>query len=261
MTRITSSGFDIQNLLNFPSALACCKKCLAVSQAMKRNCQQQIYCPICGVQYVVHGDSEFERFRAYFKSNGLYLQNDHIFEHCQQLAAIAYRVNKYRSDYPPLAGLLQALHLARQFVHFTTFGISKDFLLVLKFIAQQVQVRGVVALTPDQSWVLSELENYEAEAPNLCIKTIYTNTNSNWDDLPHQKLVVIDGLMAFKGSANLTTTAWRKAARFYDVVEVVTQIDEVIAYHNRYFSSIWAKLSEHTDIITISSDNFDDFVA
>ena len=67
--------------------------------------------------------------------------------------------------------------------------------------------------------------------------------------------------MVFKGSANLTTTAWRKAARFYDVVEVVTQIDEVIAYHNRYFSSIWAKLSEHTDIITISSDNFDDFVA
>ncbi|QLE59798.1 phospholipase D-like domain-containing protein [Nostoc sp. TCL26-01] len=253
-------GFDIQDLLNFPHALACCKKCLAISRAMKRNRQQHIHCPICRVQYIVHGNSEFEQFRAYFKNKGLYIQNHQIFEHCRQLAAIAHRINQYSPDYPPLAGLLQAFHLARQFVHFTTFGISKDFLLVLKFIAQHIQVRGIVALTPDQSWVLSELESSDLKTPNFCIKTICTSTN-NWKKLPHQKLIVIDGLMAFKGSANLTTTAWRKAAHFYDVVEVVTQIDEVITHHNRYFSTVWANLSEHSDIITIGSDPFDDSVA
>lgn len=249
-------SFDIQDLLRFPTTLACCQKCLAITKTMKRNCQKEIHCPFCGVKYVTSKQGDFDSFRAYFREKGLYLQNSHIFEHCLELAAIAYRVNQCCSSYPPLAGLLQSLHLAKQFVHFTTFGISKDLLLVLKFISQQVQVRGVVTITPDQSWMLSEIKDYELEAPNLCIKTVCTSGKS-WNNLPHQKLVVVDGLIAFKGSANLTTTAWRKAANLYDSVEVLTQVDAVITHHNRYFSSVWAKLSGHSDIININLNSLD----
>ncbi len=252
-------SFDIQNLLHFPPALACCKKCFAISSALKRS-QQQAYCPTCGVRYIAYGNLESEQIRDYFRNRGLYIRDEQIFDHCRQLAAIAHQVSQYSPEYPPLAGLLQALNCARQFVHFTTFGISKDFLLVLKFIAQRIPVRGVVALTPDQSRILLELKNSELEAPNLCIKVACSSSNT-WEDLPHQKLIVIDGLMAFKGSANLTTTAWRKAASFYEVVEVVTEVDKVILYHNRYFSRTWAKLSTYADAIVIDADNFDDSVA
>jgi phosphatidylserine/phosphatidylglycerophosphate/cardiolipin synthase-like enzyme len=56
---------------------------------------------------------------------------------------------------------------------------------------------------------------------------------------PHQKLVVIDGLLAFKGSANLTTTAWRKARKQHELIEVVTNPAEVMRLNNIYFSRSW----------------------
>jgi len=67
--------------------------------------------------------------------------------------------------------------------------------------------------------------------------------------MPHQKLVVIDGLLAFKGAANLTLAGWRKAAQGRDVVEVVTDVDEVIDLNNRLFSPIWAELDDFGDSI------------
>lgn len=35
---------------------------------------------------------------------------------------------------------------------------------------------------------------------------------------PHQKVLVVDGLLAFKGSANLTTAGWRKAAEQCEII-------------------------------------------
>ena len=60
---------------------------------------------------------------------------------------------------------------------------------------------------------------------------------------PHQKLVVVDGLLALTGSANLTENAWRNAAKDLDAVEVVSAVDEVMTLNNRYFSPLWARRS------------------
>lgn len=65
--------------------------------------------------------------------------------------------------------------------------------------------------------------------------------------------MVIDGLLAFKGATNLTLAGWRKAARGRDVVEVVTNIEEVIDLNNRLFSPIWAELSDVGDTIVMQS--------
>ena len=92
---------------------------------------------------------------------------------------------------------------------------------------------------------------------NLSIKFCQTGGFRSIEE-PHQKLIVIDGLLAFKGSANLTQTAWRSAENNMDVVEIVTDVDEVIKLHNRYFSPIWAKMSEVGDSIEIL-DTFLDF--
>lgn len=56
---------------------------------------------------------------------------------------------------------------------------------------------------------------------------------------PHQKLLVIDGLLAFKDSANLTTVGWRKAAEHREMIEVVTDPAEIVRLHNVYFSKSW----------------------
>jgi hypothetical protein len=249
------SHFNNQCFANFPPALAHCEKCLAISKAMRRNQKQQIYCPVCRVEYVFHGNFKIEPFRAYFRKRGFYIDIDNPIEHIKHLGLIANRVQQDNPNYPPLKGLFESINVAQQFIHFTSFGISHQFLGALKLAAQRIQVRGIVSLPPDQAWLLPELECYRNEAPGLEIKTVCASSR-NREELPHQKLVVIDGLLAFKGSVNLTQTAWRKAARGYDEVEVLTDVEKVINQHNRYFSTVWADLSEYGDTIPID-DNID----
>ena len=257
---MVSSGFDNQYLINFPPVLAHCEKCLAISKAMRRNQNQQIYCPVCRVEYAFDGNFKIEPFRAYFRERGLYIDIDNPSEHIKNLKLIANRVQQDSPDYPPLKGLFESINKAQQFIHFTTFGINQQILGALKLAAQQIQVSGIVSLPPDQAWLLPELECYKNEAPGLSIKTVCASSR-NWEELPHQKLVVIDGLLAFKGSVNLTPTAWRKAARGYDEVEVLTDVEKVINLHNRYFSPVWADLSEYGDAIAISNSVIEDSAA
>lgn len=74
--------------------------------------------------------------------------------------------------------------------------------------------------------------------------------------MPHQKLTVIDGLLAFKGSANMSKTAWRKVATNLEFAEAVTNIDDVIELHNRYFSPVWAKMSGQGETIEMEDYPF-----
>ncbi len=247
---------DNQRLANFPPALAHCEKCLAISKALRRNQKQQIYCPVCRVEYVFHGNFKIEPFRAHFRKRRLYIDIDNPSKHIKTLKAIANRVQQDSPNYPPLKGLFESIKEAEQFIHFTTFGINQQILGALKLAAQQIQVCGIVSLPPAQAWLLPELECYRNEAPGLEIKTVCASSR-NWEELPHQKLVVIDGLLAFKGSVNLTPTAWRKAARGYDEVEVLTDLEKVINLHNRYFSPVWANLSEYGDTIMIDDSMSD----
>ncbi|HEX9868359.1 MAG TPA: phospholipase D-like domain-containing protein [Candidatus Tectomicrobia bacterium] len=149
--------------------------------------------------------------------------------------------------YTPLRGLLKALSVARKFVHFTTYGGIPHLLIgALKVTAQRVRVRGIVSGAKGEmlsEGTASELTNYGEEAPDMHVK-IYDPSLTGWAAMPHQKLLIIDGLMAFKGSANLTLVGWRKAAQGRDVVEVVTDLDQVIALNNRLFAPIWAELRD-----------------
>jgi hypothetical protein len=240
-------------LLNLEQPLAQCQKCLAISPKLARNHKQQIYCSHCGVEYIVNSKFPIEVVRSHFRKQRLYINDiDDIFEHCKRLASIAHRIQQNTPDYPPIRGLLEAQKQAKRFIHINSWGISREFLMTLKLVAQDIPVRGIISLSPDQNWLLDELHDYKNEAPNLDIKAVCTLSHA-WDKLPHQKLIVIDGLLALKGSTNLTLAGWRKAQWDYDEVEVVTEVEKVIKLHNRYFSPIWAKLSDYSDAIALSN--------
>ena len=258
---LVTPTLDILSLLNLEQPLAQCQKCLAILPKLARNHKQQIYCSHCGVEYIVNSKFPIEVVRSHFRKQRLYINDiDDIFEHCKRLASIAHRIQQNTPDYPPIRGLLEAYKQAKRFIHVNSWGISREFLMTLKLVAQDIPVRGIISLSPDQNWLLDELHNYKNEAPNLQIKTICASSE-NWDNLPHQKLIVIDGLLAFKGSANLTLAAWRKAQWNYDEVEVVTDVAKVINLHNRYFSSVWAKLSDYGEAIAIANYLIDDIAA
>ena len=242
---------NLLSLLNFEQPLAQCQKCLAISPNLARNHKRQIHCSHCGVEYIVNSSSPVELVRSHFRKQHLYINDiEDIFGHCQRLASIAHRLQQNTLDYPPIQGLLEAQKQAQRFIHINSWGISREFLMALKLVAQDIPVRAIISLPQNQNWLLNELHNYRNEAPNLEIKTVCASSH-NWDKLPHQKLIVVDGLLAFKGSANLTLAAWRKAQWDYDEIEVVTDVEKVISLHNRYFSPIWAKLSDYGEAIAI----------
>ena len=128
-----------------------------------------------------------------------------------------------------MRALLAALQTAQQSVHFTTYGLSALLLGALKLTAQRIDVRGIVSGIKNDS-MLRELTEYADEAPRMNLR-VYPNESQYF---PHQKIIVIDGLLAFKGSANMTDFGWRKAALGREVIEPMTDVGEVVDLHNRF---------------------------
>jgi hypothetical protein len=238
-------GFDIESLLQFQPARYHCEKCRALlKKPLPSQSNGRLVCPVCRLEYIP-ADFNHEQWGDYLEQEYCSIKFDDIIEHGKQLARAAYQIRNCNLEVvPPLRILFEALSNAQQFVHFTTTGISHMIIGALKMVAQRVSVCGIVSNV--EAATLAELVNFGMEAPNLTIRAY--GSEASWRDMPHQKLVVIDGLLAFKGSANLTQNAWRKAAQGRDEVEVVTNVEEVINLHNRYFSPIWAELvDQHHD--------------
>lgn len=229
-------SFDIDSLLRFTPPQYLCERCFALMAATPDVRVGR--CPVCGVSYVA--THEFRSCDQYLDFKGLGLHYDDLMGHTRKLAQIARHGREafkptVTSDYSPMRVLLQAMSEAQQFIHFTTFGISALILGSLRLAAQRVPVRGIVSGLRNEA-MLRELNEYGAEAPLM--QTRVLTQEDVW--LPHQKLIVIDGLVAFKGSANLTDIGWRKAAEGREVIDVVTDIREITELHNRFFSATWA---------------------
>lgn len=228
------SGFDLDSLLHFNPPHYVCERCFALLTDVPANFAYR--CPVCDVAYVP--TDEFPSVGDYLSARGLALAYEDVMAHGQRLAEIARRTRAGLTgqlpDYTPMRALLEAIGSARHCVHFTTFGISAWFVGALKMAAQYIDVRGVISgIKRDE--VFRELTTYAGDAPRL--QTRLFGQESQW--FPHQKIIVIDGLIAFKGSANLTDIGWRKAAHGREVVEVITDIAEVIELNNRFFSPVW----------------------
>ena len=239
------ANFDLSTLLGFKPPRYLCKKCLAIlTSAPVATKQVHPACTACKVTYEPTDEYTSYQVEEYLAVQGLEIKFADALSHGRSLATIARTLKhgNYPGDTPapPLRVLLRALRTAKHFVHFSTFGLSHLLLGALKIVAQQVPVRGIVS-NADAS-LLSELKDFTGEAPKL--ETKVYGTEANWRDMPHQKLIVIDGLLAFKGSANFTLNAWRKAASGREIVEVVTEVEDVIALNNEFFSPVWSELSD-----------------
>jgi phosphatidylserine/phosphatidylglycerophosphate/cardiolipin synthase-like enzyme len=151
--------------------------------------------------------------------------------HARDLARIARKFNSRAHNefvtYTPLKALLHALTLARRFVHFTSFGLSPFMLGILTSVAQRANVDGVVSIiSSGAASTITLAKNYNESIGSRLELRALGGEHSNLR-LPHQKLVVIDGLIAFKGSANFTDYAWNNALEGLELIEVVTDVHEV----------------------------------
>ena len=235
------ADFNLQTLYNFRPARYMCEKCFGLLVDPPKATQKtgpNPVCPVCGVEY--EATDEYPRYLAgsYLESRGFSLAFGNLLQHCMNLAQAAVP-SPWERNRLPMRTLLEALCKAEKFVHFVSYGMSEFFYGALKLVAQRVTVRGILANANER-----DLEEFDGplkmEAPQGQLEVIRYLRGEEWEDFPHQKLIVVDGLLAFKGSANLTTNGWRKAARARENVEVVTKVNEVIQLHNTLFAPIWA---------------------
>jgi PLD-like domain len=240
-----SASFDIDSLLQFSPPQYMCQKCCALNLPLPPSSltEKPVVCPVCQVKYLPTNEYPTWALKEYLKEEGAALSSlKNPIVHGQALALIARNFRAKDEDYPPICALYACLLQAQQFVHFTTYGISYEFIGALKLAAQRVTIRGVV--TNVNADAVRELTEFPSEAPRLRIAVF--GSGDRVYDVPHQKLIVVDGLVAFKGSTNLTIPGWRKAQKGLDLLEMVTDVAQVIKLHNEYFSPLWGQ-HRHSD--------------
>jgi phosphatidylserine/phosphatidylglycerophosphate/cardiolipin synthase-like enzyme len=192
----------------------------------------------------------------YLGDRGFAIQFADLIEHTRELGTIARNLRMDSEGiivYPPLRALFHAIQRAQSFIHFTSFGLSYVILGALKLAAQSIPVRGIVSVASTQ--LANELAEFRDEAPHLEVRVFNVPTQSeDGVAVPHHNLIVIDGLLAFKGSANLTINSWRRAAEGRDIIETVTDVGQLVRLHNRFFSPIWADFSDTRIIRMLDSE-------
>ncbi|MDL1900233.1 hypothetical protein FBR02_05635 [Anaerolineae bacterium CFX9] len=228
-------GFDIDSLLRFTPPEFMCERCCGLIVNVQPNASRW-RCPVCDEDYL--STDEYPTALEAMRARGMQLAFHDLVAHSQKLARVARNTRasmmKRNPSYPPLRALFETLASAEKFIHFSTYGISAMLLGALKMASLRVDVRGVVSGVKNDA-LYKELTGYTNETPRLNLR-VYNGESAYF---PHQKIVVVDGLMAFKGSANLTDFGWRRAAYGREVIEAVTDIDEVIGLNNRFFSPVW----------------------
>lgn len=210
-------------------------------------------CPACGMRFIrplplssTVTDGMFRYNYSFPMQHGQPAiridHGDNLEDHARQLASAAQLLQDPDADLPHLRVLMVLLQQARSFVHLTSYGISQYMIGVLRAVAQRVEVAGIVAgIDPNER---REIEGFGLEAPGLQIH-IAEGDSSN--DRPHQKLLVVDGLVAVHGSPNLTQQAWRKVAKGMELSQVATSLQQVTHLNNRFFAPFWARGNETFD--------------
>jgi len=221
-------------LLQISSPMSICPRCYALRrEAPCDGSTAPAQCPICGMP---HGP----------QAPGGTIQFDNLFEHGRALAILASRARGFLTAphgappsyaYPPARALFDAFHHAQRFVHFTTCSISQQLIGALTMTAQRVHVRGLVAEAEDS--LSADLTRPE-EAPDLDIRLLPTE-----GETPRpETLIIVDGLVAFRGLPSLTLCGLRQAAARGAAFDVVTDVDAVMQCHNVLFSALWATVGQ-----------------
>lgn len=242
-------GFDITSILDFRPPAYICPACrgLIDNPALLDKANPSHYsCPVCAVAYagdfdasdMWHPGNILSDFRTY----GFKIDHGDLFHHATTLADVMQRSR--RANWPTMRTFFEVISRSRYFVHFATWGISHVMIGALKMASMHVPVFGFASDVENHA--RAELTEYPNEAPQFDAKVVSSAQAAY--DAPHQKILIIDGLVAFKGSTNLTNAGPRRADRGLDVSEVVTDFQQVTDLNNRYFAPVWRRLTTPDDI-------------
>lgn len=253
-------GFDITSILDFDPPQYICPACRGLMRRIKSDSTKtpnEESCSVCNVIYDVEIDASDDpswnpawtvTTHDYFTKNGLRLDHADLLSHATTLAKVVRDSRGRRLSradaWPTMRTFFEIVSRARYFVHFCSYGMSHQLIGALKMASMRVPVYGFVSNV--DSGTRAELTEYPTEVPGLIAKVIPTEQNIY--DAPHQKLLIVDGLVAFKGSTNLTNAGLRRADRGLDLSEIVTNYAEVTDLNNKLFAPVWRRITAPEDV-------------
>jgi Phospholipase D Active site motif len=249
---IPLTGFDITTILDFQPPRLICPTCRGLMSTVMASYKVRPFsytCPRCGEKYL-ESDADAsdgrDALREHLNAEGCVI--DHgttLLAHARALAKVIRnsRGTESGKPWPTARTLFEVISRARYFIHFASYGMSHQIIGALKLASTRVPVYGWASNVDANT--RAELTEYPNEAPKLIAKVI--PSDQSVFDAPHQKLLVVDGLVAFKGSANLTNAGLRKADRGLDISEVVTDYAQVTRLNNTYFAPVWRRISAPED--------------
>ena len=191
-------------------------------------------CPVCGF---VHEDETFLSQREAENEPNL-----------KELARIGWWLPPHQRPEAmlsePLALVFQAINAAKWYIHFVTYSIDSTILGALQMASHKAKVRGIVGNLNDYNrTALESVKGLDVSNPSASLAILTSSTTTPMIDGVHNKMLFIDGVLAIKGSANLTLNGYSKASRnsLTESIEAVTKPDDVAELNNTYFARIWAQ--------------------
>lgn len=243
------TGFDITSILDFNPPSYICPACRGLIPFYDTNYHvadsdpRKHTCRVCSVG-LLFDNSDFWQpptLYEYFKQSHHHIDQRDRLAHATTLAKLVRdsRATTHTPPWPTMRLLFEALSRARHFVHFASWGISHIMIGALKATSMRVPVYGFASNLHANT--RAELVDFPTETPQFHPRAI--DSGNGAVSAPHQKLIIVDGLLAFKGSTNLTQQGIRNADSGLDISEAVTNFAEVTDLNNRYFAPVWKSLT------------------
>lgn len=152
--------------------------------------------------------------------------------------------SEFRNGCPSLYFLFSAISNAHKFINFTSYGISQIILGALMAASTRgVCVRGIVTNVTNSD-TIELARNFRNQNGNFFKVMMFEGEYSQSIRLPHSKLMIVDGLFSFKGSANFTISAMEKSDQNLEIFETTTDKYQIRNLNNIFFSYPWERLTE-----------------
>ncbi len=147
-----------------------------------------------------------------------------------------------RPEYRPLNYLIQALNRTKHFIHIVTESIDGFFIgmLAMKYFESDIEIHVIVwhpqKMYPDLKRLMEHsvfIKGYERGVRPFA-RGILVETISE----AHQKLIILDGCIAFYGSANTTLDGWTRPG---ELIRFTNDLEEIQNLNHNFFSTFVLK--------------------
>lgn len=212
-----SSLEAMENLL-IPSSV--CQKCRGIN-----DWRSSYTCSVCSAQEVKDTN----------RVNDAFVIDDN-YKHMKKFIDVFELKIRHYAAKPVVAEMCKNAAL---YVHFSTYTIDEVMLGFLEeALKNGVQVAGVVGLSEKMNAQISRLND---EYKEICNIIPWQCRYGDRYILPHQKFIIVDGIVGLAGSMNFTNSGFEKHDQNppFELLWPITDIDTIISVNNEYLSPLF----------------------